>query len=175
MDRHRHRSEFTPEQIETVNQSVNLAEELVSNYYKMSTNQWLRPRYDVKTLAELDPEEIVAEPFAQIIRYQGKPKGATLGSETYDFYKICIQDHNILNALKLNTQLPLSAFCVYIVVHELIHIVRFSRFLQSFDANTDEIMAEEKRVHTITHDIISKTHLPGMDHVLQFYKRWRKF
>jgi hypothetical protein len=175
MDSQRDILKFTPDQIETVTQSVNLAEELVSNYYKMSTNQWLRPRYDVKTLAELDPKEIVSDPFAQIIRYQGKPKGATFGSESYDFYKICIQDHTILNTLKANPQLSLSAFCVYIVVHELIHIVRFSKFLQNFDANSDEIMAEEKRVHAITHDIISKTHLPGMDHVLRFYKRWRKF
>ncbi len=175
MDSKHDMPKFTPAQIEEVNQSVTLAEELVSNYYKMSSNQWLRPRYDVKTLAELDQNELVQEPFAQIVRYQGKPKGAALGSKSYDFYKICIQDHNILKALKANHQLSLSAFSVYIVVHELIHIVRFSKFLQSFDANSDEILAEERRVHTITHEIISNAHLTGMDHVLQFYKRWRKF
>ena len=166
-------AQFTPAQIEEVNRSVTLAEELVSNFYKMSSNEWLRPRYDVKTLAELSQEEIVEEPFAQIIRYQGKPKGATLGSESYDFYKICIQDHNILKALKANTRLSLTAFCVYIVAHELIHIVRFSKFLQNFDANSDEILAEERRVHTLTHDVISKIQLPGIDHVLRYYKRWR--
>jgi hypothetical protein len=166
-------AQFTPEQLKAVNQAVTLAEELVSNFFKMSSNEWLRPRYDVKTVVELNPSEIVAEPFAQIIRYQGKPKGSTLGSKSYDFYKICIQDHNILEALRDNPKLSLMAFCLYIVAHELIHIVRFSKFLQNFDANTDEKMAEEKRVHTLTHDIISEVQVPDMEHVLAFYKRWR--
>jgi len=45
-----------------------MAEELVSEYYKMSASQRLRPKYDVKTLVDLDPAEIVHGPFAQIIR-----------------------------------------------------------------------------------------------------------
>lgn len=166
-------AQFNPDQILEVNKAVTLAEELVSNFYKMSPNEWLRPRYDVKTLADLDHEEIVDEPFAQIMRYQGKPKGSNLESGFYDFYKICIQDHNILKAIANNPRLSLTAFCVYIVSHELIHIVRFSKFLQNFDASKDEKMAEEKRVHTLTHEILSKVQLPGMEDVLAFYKQWR--
>lgn len=173
MDRNLSIEQFNPDQLQAVNQAVTLAEELVSNFFKMSPNEWLRPRYDVKTIVELNPSELVDEPFAQIIRYQGKPKGSTLGSESYDFYKICIQDHNILKALKDNPKLSLTAFCLYIMAHELIHIVRFSKFLQNFNANTDEKMAEEKRVHTLTHDIISKVQLPAMEKVLAFYRRWR--
>jgi hypothetical protein len=173
MDQKFDSGQFNSDQLQAVNQSVTLAEELVSNFFKMSPNEWLRPRYDVKTAVELNPSEIIDEPFAQVIRYQGKPKGSTLGSESYDFYKICIQDHNILKALKDNPKLSLAAFCLYIVAHELIHIVRFSKFLQNFDANPDEKMAEEKRVHTLTHDIISDVQLPDMKHVLAFYKRWR--
>ena len=164
---------FTPDQIEVVNHAVTMAEELVSNYFKMSSNEWLRPRYDVKTLAELHPDEIVDSPFAQIIRYQGKRKGSDLGSDSYDFYKICIQDHNILEALQYNPGLALMEFCIYIVAHELIHIVRFSKFLQNFDANADEKMAEEKRVHSLTHAILSKVQLPHMEQVLAFYNQWR--
>lgn len=152
---------------------MTLSEEMVSNYFKMSSSEWLRPRYDVKTVAELNPVEIVDEPFAQIVRYQGKRKGSALGSESYDFYKICIQDHNVLKAIEQNPQLALMEFCLYIVSHELIHIVRFSRFLQNFDANTDEKFAEEKRVHTLTHAILSKVQLPDMGHVLTFYDQWR--
>lgn len=173
MSNRRNRLQFSQDEIQVVNQAVTMSEELVSNHFKMSPNEWLRPRYDVKTLVELNTEEIVEEPFAQIIRYQGKPKGATLESESYDFYKICIQDHNVLRAIDLNPQLTLMAFSVYIVSHELIHIVRFSKFLQNFDANTNEKMAEEKRVHTLTHDILSNVQLPDMQYVLTFYERWR--
>lgn len=164
---------FNSDQLQVLNQAVTLAEEVVSNFYKMSTNEWLRPRYDVKTLAELTREEIIDKPFAQIIRYQGKRKGSDLGSESYDFYKICIQDHNIIKTIDQTPGLSLLEFCVYIVAHELIHIVRFSKFLQSFNANTDEKLAEEKRVHTLTHTILSNVQLPRMDRVLAFYRQWR--
>lgn len=171
---HQHNKQrFSDSQLMVVNQAVTMSEELVSNHYKMSPNEWLRPRYDVKTLVELHPTEIVDEPFAQVIRYQGRPIDATLESDAYDFYKICIQDHNILNTIERNPQLPLLAFSVYIVSHELIHIVRFSKFIQNFDASSTEKMAEEKRVHTLTHDILSQVRLPEMIQVLAFYERWR--
>jgi len=166
-------SGFSREQLNAVNQAVTMAEELVSNYYKMSSNEWLGPKYDVKTLDELSPDEIVDGPYAQIIRYQGQRKGSTLGSESYDFYKICIQDHTILSTLKKRPDLPLMAFCLYIVTHELIHIVRFSKFLQNFEATADEKLAEEKRVHTITHHILSEVPLPELKQVLSYYHQWR--
>ena len=50
---------FGAEQIKIVNNAVAMAEELVSNHYKMSASQWLGPRYDVKTLADLNPDEII--------------------------------------------------------------------------------------------------------------------
>jgi len=48
---------FNSAQINIVNNSVAMAEELVSDYYKMSASQWLHGKYDVKTLADLKPDE----------------------------------------------------------------------------------------------------------------------
>ena len=101
---------FTPEEIQVVTDSTVMAEELVSNHYKMSASQWLHPMYDVKTLVDLAPEEIVHGPFAQIIRYEGKKQNTTLGSSTYDFYKICIQDHSILSAIQQAPEISLLPF-----------------------------------------------------------------
>lgn len=173
MEKTRPQSEFTDAQIQTINQSVTLAEELVSNYFKMSANEWLRPKFDVKTLAELSDNEILNGPFAQIIRYQGQRKGSSLGFETYDFYKICLQDHSILAAVESRPDITLMPFSLYIIAHELIHIVRFSKFLQSFDASAEEKMAEERRVHAITHEILADMRLPGMADVLAYYRQWR--
>lgn len=164
---------FNEEQINVVNQAVSMAEELVSNYYKMSLNEWLRPKYDVKTISELGPDEIVDGPYAQLFRYQGKRKGSSLGSGSYDFYKICIQDHTILATLMKQPELSLVAFCLYIVTHELIHIVRFSKFLQNFEASAEEKLAEEKRVHAITHQILSEVPMPELNPVLAYYQQWR--
>lgn len=164
---------FNPEQIGIVTKCVELAEELVSNYYKMSANQWLRPTYDVKTLSDLSIEETTQGPFAQIIRYVGQRKDTSLGSTTYDFYKVCLQDHAILSALSKSPELKLFPFVLYIVTHELIHIVRFSKFLQRFDASTEEKLTEESRVHQITHDILSSARISGMSDIFSYYGKWR--
>jgi hypothetical protein len=164
---------FGSYQIQIINQAVAMAEELVSNNYKMSASQWLGPRYDVKTLAELKPEEIIEGPFAQIIRYKGQRKNTSLGSATYDFYKICLQDHTIQSTIEAAEEIELFPFSLYIITHELIHIVRFSKFLQHFEASPEERMAEEKRVHLRTHEILKSVQLDGLPNVLEFYNDWR--
>lgn len=167
------RPQFRAAQLTVVNNAVAMAEELVSNHYKMSASQWLHPKYDVKTLADLSDGEIVNGPFAQIIRYEGKLKGELLGSSTYDFYKICIQDHAILEVLQARPDISLPPFALYVVTHELVHIVRFSRFLQNFNASEMEKLVEERRVHGITHEILDPVKTDGLNTVLDFYATWR--
>lgn len=164
---------FTAAQIMVVNNSVALAEELVSDHYKMSASQWLRPKYDVKTMADLSPAEIVHGPFAQVIRYKGRRKDKPLESSAYDFYKICLQDHFILATLKNSGRLKLFPFTLYIVTHELIHIVRFSKFLQNFNATPAEMHVEETRVHETTHAILKPLPVKDLPPVLAFYEKWR--
>lgn len=165
---------FNPQEIKIVNNAVAMSEELVSNFYKMSEGQWLRRRYDVKTLVDLSPDEIVAGPFAQVIRYEGYQKDRSLGSAAFDFYKICLQDHSILSVLNDSPAMKLFPFILYIVTHELIHIVRFSKFLQNFVASPMEKIAEEKRVHENTHEILRALRISGIPEVLEFYNRWHK-
>jgi len=164
---------FNKKQIKIVNRAAEMAEELVSDYYKLSSSQWLRRRYDIKTLADLSPEEIVSGPFAQIIRYKAHPKDSCLGSSAYDFYKICLQDNSILAVISDSNIIKLCPFTLYIITHELIHIVRFSEFLQNFNASHEEKLAEETRVHNNTHEILKTVKLPGLSNVLKFYDKWR--
>lgn len=166
-------TKFSPEEIQIVTDSTVMAEELVSNHYKMSASQWLHPMYDVKTLAELEPGEVIHGPFAQIIRYEGKKQDTVLGSSAYDFYKICIQDHSILSTIRQTPEISLFPFTLYIITHELVHIVRFGKFLQNFMATHQETMTEEKRVHDTTHDILRNVQIQGISAVFRFYEKWR--
>lgn len=163
---------FTAKQLRVVNEAVSLAEELVGNFYKLSSIQWRRFRYDIKTQAELAEDEIVTGPFAQVIRYEAKPQDVPLGSTTYDYYKICLQDQAILSVAAQRPDMDLFPLILYIVTHELIHIVRFCRFLQRFDASSEEKHEEEKRVHERTHDILGRLNTPGLPGVLHFFRRW---
>ena len=96
-----------------------------------------------------------------------------MGSSAYDFYKICIQDHAILEVLMTHPEMELYPFTLYVVTHELVHIVRFSRFLQNFDASAVEKIEEERRVHGITHEILGPVKSHGLGNVLDFYSTWR--
>jgi hypothetical protein len=165
---------FSSAEIAIVNTVVSMSEELVSNHYKMSANEWLRPKYDVKTLVDLAPEEIVDGPFAQIVRYEGQRKDTALGSGVFDYFKICLQDHAIKSVLEETPAIKLYPFCLYIITHELIHIVRFSKFLQSFDASPTEKLDEEKRVHENTHQILNQVQVAGLSPVFEFYRKWRQ-
>lgn len=167
------RSQFSAPQTDIADNAVAMAEELVNNFYKMSSAQWLHSRYDVKTLADLSSNEIVDGPFAQVIRYEGQRQDMSLGSAAYDFYKICLQDHAIISVLARFENIKLFPFALYIITHELIHIVRFSKFLQSFEASTEEAMDEEKRVHRYTRDILGTISVKGLPEVLNFYRKWQ--
>ncbi len=151
-----------------------VAEDLVSNQYKMSASQWLRHKYDVKTLIDLNDDEIINGPFAQILRFEGKRNNRSLGSSSYDFYKICLQDNSILAAMDQLPGIKLFPFTLYIVVHELIHIVRFSKFKQGFEASDEEKMNEEKRVHEITRKLLESVNVEGVGNVIRFYGQWQE-
>jgi hypothetical protein len=164
---------FNTQQIEIVKQSLHLAEELVDQYYKMSISQWLKGRYDIRTLELLSSDEIVHGPYAQIVRYIGKYQDSPLSSKQYDLYKICLQDHTILHTVKENPKIQLFPFCLYILVHELIHIVRFCKFLKNFDASEEEKLEEETLVHQQTREILTGRKVSGLSAVLDYYSRWR--
>jgi len=160
---------FNAGQTKIINKSVAMSEELVCNFYKMSVHQWLRHQYDVKTLVDLNQDEIVHGPFAQIVRYQGQRKNTSLGSSTYDFYKICLQDHAIIESLNRSSDLNMLSFVLYIITHELVHIVRFSKFLVNFNASHAEKKAEEVRVHKEAQRILEGQQVPGLKATLDFY------
>jgi hypothetical protein len=165
-------TKFKPAQIEILNNTISVAEELVANYYKISAAQWRRHKYDIETLSDLATGEIIAGPFAQIIRYEGRQKGKVLGSSSFDFYKICIQDNTILEALRDRPRIRLYPFLLYIITHEMIHVIRFIKFLQNFDASPEEKLAEEARVHGLTREILEPVFSDQMEPVFEFYQKW---
>ena len=98
-----------------------------ANIFASTPGEWKGYRYDVKTLAYLDKHEVREGAFAHLCKYEyGKepePEGRGI-----HFYRICLQDDRILNAIERAT--PSSGFrrfCLYIAAHELVHVIRFDR------------------------------------------------
>ena len=166
---------FDSSQLREVEKAVALAEEIVSNHYKMSSAQWRRVRFDVKTSKDLAFEEMVKGPYAQVLGYKGQRPGALLESSAFDYYRICLQDGAVLKAVGRHGDLVLFPFLLYVVVHELIHVVRFSRFQQIYEGSSEpeRVMAEEEKVHDLTWKMLGPVSVPGMGKVLKYYRKWR--
>jgi len=161
---------FNPAQIQVVSQAVEIAEDVTANYFKISTAEWRHVRYDIRTLAELDTDEVIDHAFAQIIRYSRK---RFHGERYYDYFKICLQDHAIMSAAERDQQLQLLPLTVYVVTHELVHVVRFCKFLQNFEAEPWERRQEEMRVHEVTHKALESLKIPRLEYVLNTYRNYQ--
>jgi hypothetical protein len=164
---------FKAEKIAILAHAIDVSEELISDYYKISTSEWKRYRYDIQSLRNLGEEEVTDAAFAQIRRYLRRPGDRMRGSEPGDFFKICIQDHVIDRAVKRDKGIGLFPLTAYIVTHELIHVVRFAKFLQRFDSTATEQEIEEKRVHALTYDLLQSSHIQGLPEVLAAFKDCR--
>ena len=154
-----------------IQQAVLIAEDSTSDFFKLSHSQWRRSRYDILTLEALRDEEISSHALAQLAKYSCCLPGRELKSAHYDLYRICLQDHNILGTLEKETRLALLPLLIYVITHELVHIVRFSQFHQLFDASEAEKAQEEKRVHSLTRDILRPFRCPDLKRIGLYYQK----
>lgn len=165
---------FNEGELEQVATAALRAEEMVYNYFKLSSSQWLKNRYDIKTARELLPHERVDGPFAQVLKYEGRRREVSLGSSAFSLYHVCIQDPAIISLVAQNPHIGLDPFLLYILVHELVHVVRFARFEHRYENACEAAVTleEEKKVHGITHDIIAPQTVSGILQVFEFYAQW---
>ena len=164
---------FSPSEIVNVDEAAQIAEELVNNYFKMSTGQWLKNKYDIKTARDLAVHEHVEGPFAQVIKYEARKTPALLSSSSYTLYRICLQDHTILSTIKKHNLL-LEPFLLYILTHELVHVIRFSKYKHRYENRNeaDVSLNEERQVHMFTYEILKPCKFKGIKEVFQFYGEW---
>jgi hypothetical protein len=165
-------SPFSRENMLTVSEALHIAEDKVGDFYKLSLRQWKRHRFSVRTLAELNNEEIIEDVFALLEKHYRTDK---VLNATEDHYFICLQDHEILKAAERDERLTLLPLLVYVFTHELVHIVRFCNFIQRFEARGRNREIEERIVHSTTYDILKNIPTLNLDYVLHSYQDHRVF
>ncbi len=164
---------FNDDDILTMSEALDIAEDATGNFYKFSLGQWKRHRYDVKTLSSLEANEIAQQAFALLNKGSRAISGFESNMKGRDFYCICLQDNQILKALNRDGALGLLPLLVYVFTHELIHIVRFCNFFQRFDVSGKEKDKEEAIVHETTFEVLENLALPKLDYVLDSYQGHR--
>jgi len=58
---------------------------------------------------------------------------------------------------------------LYIITHELVHVIRFSQFLALFEACGEEQALEEARVHHLTQKILEPLNFLELTAVMSYY------
>ena len=164
---------FSDKELCLVEQTIDMAEDMVAGYFNMSSDEWMGYRYEVKTLAELNHKEKTDKAFAQICKYECVKKKDLNSPQSFDLYRICLQDNWILHAVNQPLRkISLGPLILYIAVHELSHVVRFSKYYKDFFASPLEKELEEAKVHSITREMLKSLKDTTLNHVLGLYRRY---
>jgi hypothetical protein len=167
------RNRFGDAELKVVRAQLGNAESLLSHYYCISSREWSKYPYEVKTLADLQQGEISPGSFATVAKYQSiSPQGSPVNKQI-EYFGICLQDHNILEAARRDLNLiAFESLMLYILTHELVHVFRFANEFQAYDAGLWLRGSEESRVHKITQDILSTYSDPRLFPILKAYRKW---
>lgn len=163
---------FNQAQIPVAARAFNDAEKLVSSHFRLSADDLRKNKYDVKTLAFLDEHEVKDGAFAHLCKYSyEKTSGVTTDDAGgFDFYRVCLQDNIILDAVdRANTFIKFSPLMLYIAVHELIHVLRFGAGEIDFNAPPEDKEREEKIVHNLTRSALQKVRQNDLEIVLDCF------
>jgi hypothetical protein len=146
--------QFNDEELQLVDGAAIEAARLVTDYYRLAPREWARMRYEVKTQREIAPPELLDNVLAHVVCYEYTRQLGRDILEHRDIYRICLQDNRILDTLSARPELLLPELLVYILTHELVHVVRFGQQLQRLDLPAAERWQEELSVEKITHRIL---------------------
>jgi len=146
---------FNPSQMSLAKTAFSHAETLVGSYYRFGQEAFKAYRYDIRTLVELETHEIQDGAFAHLCRYKYEKQGFSGESKSIHFYRVCLQDNRILDAVeRANSFIKFAPLMLYIAAHELVHVIRFDGGLFDFEAPQEEKNREEEIVHAITRQIM---------------------
>ena len=134
--------------------ALNEAEERTTDYYCIPPFRWEQLHYDLLTREDQGWEPLPDPMLARVRLLQ-----RTGIRKAFDFYRIELNDHSILTAAERENLLRTSdlyPFLVYILTHEMVHLVRLSTILDDQAGNSiSGNETEEDRVQDISRRILS--------------------
>jgi len=159
---------FSTDHIEVIGEASVISEEVLSDYFSLSRGDWRQWPYEIRTLKELQEGEYPGNAFAHLLKYGKGMDDKLRGRDCVSFYRICLNDTNILKKTNGGDKRHLLPFMVYVLVHELFHIVRFGKYIYFplMDTRREE---EEERVSGLTNKILEGVAVPGLREVIDFF------
>jgi hypothetical protein len=156
--------QFDTSQRHKVARAAARAEELTAGFYCIPGREWRRFPYDIATLAD-DPGPR-PRVFADVVRLI-RSESAGVAAARREMYRIRLRDDELLAAVEGPRDVALYPLLLYVLTHELVHVVRFESGLAVFDDADPQIRAvEENRVHTITRKVLEPAGDPALRRVV---------
>jgi hypothetical protein len=60
---------FEPDHVKVLDEAISISEDVISDYFSVSGDHWVRNPYEVRTLREVSSWEYPGEAFAHLVRY----------------------------------------------------------------------------------------------------------
>jgi len=158
---------FTTSDRGVIQRAAFLAEGLTQRYFGLAEDVWRRKPYGIFTLKEANDSLCSPDAFANVIRFKQRP-GRRDGRRQTDRYGIVLHDPNILLALLRSVCPDLWTLGLFVLTHELTHIVRFREHDIDFFASVEDRDKEERTVHCMTREILSG--VTNTDYVLHLFE-----
>ena len=155
---------FTSEQRGLVDRAAGEAEKEVGRYYCIPPRGWQHLPYDLLTQEDQGARPLPDPVLAETARVQGLSPAR---KRPYDFFRIQLNDRSILHAAsreRLNGEL--HSFLVYILTHEMVHLVRLCAILRREDESGLARDVEEARVQRIARQILAGARYPAIGPIL---------
>ncbi|MFH0959489.1 MAG: hypothetical protein V1897_12370 [Pseudomonadota bacterium] len=165
---------FTESDRFIVSRASLLAESLVLRYFDLATDEWIKNPYSVFTWKETAPWLRDTNVLAQTVRIGSRKNANNVkASKETLCYGVLLQDPAILRALLRPHKHDLWTLGLFVLTHELVHIVRFRRFDVDFFGSQEDRENEENLVHTVTSEILRG--VENTDNLLNLYESGLKF
>lgn len=145
---------FTYSDLVTVWRAAALAERLTAEHFRFGHEEWTRRPYRLFTRKEVGDDLHDGSVFARLVQCEAK-RGARASRTRRTSFGVLLMDPNILRAVLRSSQEDLWTLSLFIITHELIHIVRFDRKEADFHATGRDRENEERIVYGITGEILS--------------------
>ncbi len=156
--------QFSENQRKLALQAVDEAEEFTSRYYCIPPFRRQQLQYDLVTRGDHGWEPLPDPILASLQCFQGFSR---ISKKARDFYRIQLNDPTILTAAEReHLGSDIYAFLIYILTHEMVHLVRISSLWDVPHPATHTPEFEELRVHQIANKILSSTRYPNLKPVL---------
>jgi hypothetical protein len=167
---------FDKQQRRWVGEALEIAESLAEGFFRVNLGNLEQFPYELQTLANLKSQERTRIALAQVCKYEYNRTTSLVKRQAKEFYRICLQDDKILNTAWAETSSLslLKPLLIYVITHELIHVIRFSVEPQRFFLRPEDKKAEEKDVHRMTYELLKSFDDPQVGVWLERYRPWRQ-